>query len=287
MTPAAPDIGIVHRHTDDGEIYFVANTSNQPRNVQAEFRVTRLQPEIWNPMNGEVSAATIAEKSAGSTTVNLKLEPYASTIVAFTKRTLPAPKFIAWSGVEPEPMDLSSNWTVRFGTNAVPVAMDKLESWTSLPNKINFSGVATYEKTINVEPEMLQNSLSINFDFGQGTPAQERGGGQGFHAELTPPIREAAIIYINDQRVGSIWCPPYSLDVTSKLKAGENKIRIEVANLAVNYMAGIKLPNYNYAGVTETYGNRFQPQNLNLIQPLPSGLLGPVRLVATPVTMRY
>jgi alpha-L-rhamnosidase len=280
MTPAAPDIGIVHHHTDDGEIYFVANTSNQPRNVQAAFRVEGMQPEIWNAMDGSVSPATIAEKSAGSTTVNLKLEPYASTIVAFTKRSLPAPKGFIFNGELPEPIDLSSGWTVRFGTNAQPIAMDTLASWTTLTNEVNFSGVATYEKTVTVEPGMLNDALSINFDFGRGTPAQERGG-QGYHADLTAPVREAAIIYINDQRVGSVWCPPYSLDVTGKLKAGENKIRIEVANLAVNYMAGIKLPNYNYAGVTDTYGNRFQPQNLNLIQPLPSGLRGPVRLVAS------
>ena len=76
------------------------------------------------------------------------------------------------------------------------------------------------------------------------------------------------------------------IDVTGKLKAGENKIRIEAANLAVNYMAGIKLPNYNYKELTRHYGNRFQPQNLDLIRPLPSGLLGPVRLVAAVATAR-
>ncbi len=70
------------------------------------------------------------------------------------------------------------------------------------------------------------------------------------------------------------------MDVTGKLKPGENQVRIEVANLAVNYMAGIKLPNYDYEGLVQKYGNRFQPQNLDLIEPLPSGLLGPVRLVA-------
>jgi hypothetical protein len=280
MTPAAPDIGIVHRHTDDGEIYFVANTSNQPRNVQAAFRVNGMQPEIWNPMNGEVSAATIAEKSAGSTTVNLKLEPYASTIVAFTKRSWPERKIIAGSLEVPPPVDLSSGWTVSFGKDA-PVAMDTLASWTTLTNEVNFSGVATYEKTVTVAPGMLNDALSVSFDFGQPKPSQERAGGQGYHANLDAPVREAAIVYVNDQRVGSVWCPPYAIDVTGKLKAGENKIRIEVANLAVNYMASIKLPNYDYAGVTEKYGNRFQPQNLNLIQPLPSGLLGPVRLVAT------
>jgi len=280
VSPAAPEIGIVHRHTDDGEIYFVANTSNQPRNVQAAFRVAGMNPEIWNPMNGSVSPATIAEKSAGSTTVSLNLAPYASTIVTFTKRTLPAPEKTIWRGEVPPPVDLSSGWTVRFGKDGAPAAMDKLASWTTLTNEINFSGVATYEKTITVAPEMLNNGLSVAFDFGQGTPEQGRGGGQGYHASLDGPIREAAVIYINDQRIGSVWCPPYSIDATGKLKAGENKIRIEVANLAINYMASIKFPNYDYDGVTRQFGNRFQPQGLNLIQPLPSGLLGPVRLVA-------
>ena len=94
------------------------------------------------------------------------------------------------------------------------------------------------------------------------------------------PVREAAVLYFNDRRVGSVWAPPYAIDVTGQLRPGENKIRIDVANLAVNYMAGIKLPNYNYAGVTEQFGNRFQPQNLDSVQALPSGLLGPIRLVA-------
>ena len=285
MSPAAPDIGIVHRHTDAGEIYFVANTSNEPKNVQAAFRVMGLQPEIWDPMTGGASPAAITDKSDGSTTINLKLEPYASTIVAFTTRTLPAPKAAIFEGELPSPVDLSTGWTVRFGTNAEPVAMDTLASWTTLTNEINFSGVATYEKTVTVAPGMLQDGLSVSFDFGQATPLEERGG-QGYRAELTAPVREAAVVYVNDQRVGSVWCPPYAIDVTGKLKAGENKIRIDVANLAVNYMASIKLPNYDYEGVTRQFGNRFQPQNLNLIEPLPSGLLGPVRLVAAPANLK-
>jgi hypothetical protein len=288
MSPSQPEIGAVHRHTADGEIYFVANTSNEPKSVDAAFRVEGLQPEIWNPMNGEVSPASVVQKSDGSTTVHLNLEPYGSTIVAFTKRTLPAPKYSAWNGPVPSPVDLSSGWTVRFGTNSEPVAMDKLADWTSLPDEKTFSGVATYEKTITVTPEMLQDGLSLSFDFGQATPSQPGSegadGGPRFRAALNPPIREAAVIYLNDQRVGSLWCPPYALDVTGKLKPGENKIHIEVANLAINYMTSIKLPNYDYAGVTRQFGNRFTPQNMSLIQPLPSGLLGPVRLVATLAT---
>jgi hypothetical protein len=125
--------------------------------------------------------------------------------------------------------------------------------------------------------------LSVSFDFGRGTPSTEPSA-HGYSAELDAPVRDAAVLYLNDQRIGSVWAPPYALDVTGKLKAGENNIRIEVANLAVNYMASIKLPNYDYEGVTRQFGNRFQPQNLNLIQPLPSGLLGPVSLVTAAST---
>ena len=284
ISPAAPEIGMVHRHTVDGEIYFVANTSNRPKSVDAAFRVEGLQPEIWNPMNGEVSPATVVENPPGSTSIHLNLEPYGSTVVAFTKRMLPALRISPLVGAAPPPVDLSSGWTVRFGKAGEPVAMDKLGSWTSFKDKINFSGVATYEKTITIAPEMLKDGLSLSFDFGQAKPAQERGGGQGYHADLEAPVREAAVLYINGQRAGSVWCPPYALDVTGQLKSGENKIRIEVGNLALNYMAGIKLPNYDYKGVTRQFGNRFQPQNLNLIQPMPSGLLGPVRLVAAAAT---
>jgi hypothetical protein len=137
---------------------------------------------------------------------------------------------------------------------------------------------------------MLKSGLSVSFNFGQATAAapgsEGQDGGARFRAALDAPVREAAILYINDQRVGSVWCPPYAIDVTGKLKPGENKIRIEAANLAVNYMASIKLPNYNSDGLTKQFGNRFQPQNLGLIKPLPSGLLGPVRLVATAAPQR-
>lgn len=94
-----------------------------------------------------------------------------------------------------------------------------------------------------------------------------------------PPIREAAIVYINDKQAGSLWCPPYSVDVTKLLKPGGNKIRIVVANTALNYMAGHSLPDYRL--LTLRYGERFQAQDMDKVQALPSGLLGPIRLIAT------
>jgi hypothetical protein len=93
-----------------------------------------------------------------------------------------------------------------------------------------------------------------------------------------PPIREAANIYINGKKAGSLWCPPYKLDVTQLLKAGRNDLRVEVANSALNYMSGRKLPDYKLLNLR--YGERFQAQDMDKIQPIISGLVGSVRLVS-------
>ena len=71
--------------------------------------------------------------------------------------------------------------------------------------------------------------------------------------------------------------PPYEVRITKLLHAGENKIRIEVGNLAINALAGQSLPDYRLLNLR--YTERFQPQDMENLKPQPAGLLGPVRLV--------
>jgi hypothetical protein len=97
-------------------------------------------------------------------------------------------------------------------------------------------------------------------------------------AWLDAPVREAAVVYVNDRRAGSVWCPPYTVDVTNFVKAGDNTLRIVVGNLAINYMAGHALPNYRLLNLR--YGVRFEPQDMDKVQPVPAGLGGPIRLMA-------
>jgi hypothetical protein len=66
--------------------------------------------------------------------------------------------------------------------------------------------------------------------------------------------------------------------VTPLLRPGPNLIRIDVANLAINYMAGHAAPDYKLLNLR--YGTRFEPQDMDKVQPVPAGLFGPIRLVA-------
>ncbi len=275
LSPAVPEIGFIHRRTSDGEIYFVANTSNARQSVNATFRVENMQAESWDPMTGHISAAQLPA-GASKSGITLDLAPYESRILVFSRRTR-APKSDGPSTIVSE-IDLSSGWQVSFGENGKSAMMDHLRSWTDDEETRYFSGVATYEKDIDVKEDVLQRGLVVRLDFGEGTAIPQLNLRAGMQAWLDGPVREAAAVYVNGRRAGSVWCPPYALDVTGLVRRGNNKIKIEVANLALNYMAGRRLPDYRLLNLR--YGERFQAQDMDKVRPIPSGLLGPIRLIA-------
>ena len=276
---AASALGFIHRRTNDADIYFLANTSNARQRFQATFRVNGVNAEVWDPFSGGVAPATLAGTTNDGVTIDLNLEAYGSRVLVFSKRELP--KKIVKPVTAGVPIDLSTGWRVSFGTNGKTITMDQLRSWTDADDTRYFSGTATYEKEVNVPLEFLQPARTARLDFGEGTPIAEQSLRAGMQTWLDAPIREAAVVYINDQKAGSIWCPPYQIDVTRLLRLGQNKVRIVVANLALNYMAGRRLPDYRLLNLR--YGERFQAQDMDKVQAIPSGLLGPIRLLSGPV----
>jgi beta-galactosidase len=315
FSPAAPEIGFVHRATESGEIYFLANAGNTPKQVKTAFRIVGMNPEQWDPLTGRIAAAEIIERTDGGTSINLDLAPYESRFIVFTNRKLPARGAGEKTAFMPPPIDLSEGWIVTFGKESNAAAMDKLRCWTEDERTRYFSGVAVYEKKFSVPADMLKDNLALQIKFGgqlkakvqtggdeygmpadtgkqsepqsdaaEGTKVQTKPG-PGMWAILDTPVREAAVVYVNGKRAGAVWCPPYCVDVTVLLRGGENYIRIEVANLAINYMADTKKhPLPDYSALIARFGDRFQAQDMDKIRPVPSGLLGPIRLIVTDKT---
>jgi hypothetical protein len=129
----------------------------------------------------------------------------------------------------------------------------------------------------------------VILDFGPGTAVEKPvvrapvgdgtgSGGLRLQAWIESPVREAAQVFVNGTAAGNVWLPPYELDVTSLVHAGDNQLKIVVANLAVNEMTGKALPDYRLLDLR--YGERFQPQDMNLLEAEPSGILGDPKLAA-------
>jgi hypothetical protein len=245
---SAPEIGFIHRKLDYADIYFLANTSNHPVHTQAAFRIQGLDSAWWDPFTGKAVRA-------GGSKLDFDLAPYESRLVVFSKDRVPA----APAPSPAPPIDITADWKVS------PPDRDKY-----------FSGILTYEKTMTL-PDLKGHQVYLNF--GEGTPVADhsRRSGSGMRAMFEGPVREAAVVYVNGKRAGSVWCAPYEVNVTSLLVPGGNTIKIEVADTALNEMAKGPLPDYK--ALNAKYGERFQAQDMAAVVPLPYGLLGPIRLL--------
>ncbi len=278
IEPPVAEIGFIRRSTDFAQIYFVANTSNVRHRVKATFRVSGLMPEWWDPVTGGTEPALPFARTASGVTLDLELEPYESKVVVFSKnsrRATPSP-----GREHGSPIDISTGWDVTFDGNGRKTRMEELKSWTEDIQTRYYSGTASYEKDVTVPADLLKPGQRVRIDFGEGKPVSGPEPKAGMRAWLDGPVRDAAVIYVNGVRAGSVWCPPYSLDITGYLKPGLNRLKIVVANVAVNHMAGRPLPDYKLLNLR--YGVRFQPQDMDQIRPVPAGLLGPVRIIAIP-----
>ncbi len=258
-------IGFIHRKLDNSDIYFTANTSNKPVDATVRIRTKATSAEWWNAATGK---ATGADLKTGS--IVMHLEPYESRVLILS--TSPV-RPVESKGTSAK-LDIDTGWKVSFPTANHVVAMNQLRSWTSDEQTRYFSGQATYEKTVVVPEAMAKSRLFL--DFGPGKPFTDPGSAMGFKVDFESPVREAAVVFINDKRAGAVWKAPFEVEVTGLITGGNNQVRIVVANLAINGMAGQKMPDYKLLNLR--FGERFQPQDLKNLEPLPSGILGGVSL---------
>jgi alpha-L-rhamnosidase len=261
-----PAIGFIHRRLPGADLYFIANTGNQPVQATAKVRAKGSRAEWWDPYAGTAKAA----KFLGGN-IALDLQPYESRVLVISNG--PATEVAAEPG-EAKRLDIGSGWKVTYQGLGRTVEMNQLRSWTEHEETRYFSGQAAYEKTVTIP-----HGTRVLLNLGAGTPVTADGRTMGYRALLESPVHEAAVVYVNGKRAGSVWRPPYEVDITPFVRAGENSLRIVVGNLAINALAGQKLPDYKLLNVR--YGERFTPQDMNNLQPLPSGLLGPVTLMCT------
>ena len=269
VAPRSPEIGFIHRHLESGDLYFVANTSNRPQSVKASFRSTGQHAELWDPFTGSFNGLTNPKQ------IDLNLEPYESRIVFFSNAPLsPALNKPSSSSMR---VDISHDWHVKMSDASNRMA--DLVSWTDNPDYRYYSGLATYEKTVEIPGSELQPGHSVFLDFGDGTKIALPDPLPRFNmrAYLESPVREAAQVYVNDQFAGFVWHPPFRVELSQFLKPGKNRLRIVVANTAINALAGTALPNYRL--LYDRNGVEFVPQDMQDLKPLPSGILGPVTLI--------
>jgi hypothetical protein len=137
------------------------------------------------------------------------------------------------------------------------VTLNELKSWTEIPEARYFSGRGVYEIEFPLAMRAAAD-IGVVLDLGR--------------------VHETAEIQVNGEPAGVTWMRPYRADITAFLRPGTNRLRIDVTNLLINRVLG--MGPIDYSAVYERYGHRFPGGDEweKVREPLPSGLLGPVRL---------
>ena len=287
-------IGFIRRKLPDADIYFIANTSNEPLSLKnVAFRTDFSVSEEWNPETAETHELFLG--------CGIKpLAPYESRVIVFSGRKKDGDLGVPCPGVSPVPptaTDLSSGWNLLFTGTGRKVNETVLTDWTADLTTKNYSGEAIYTRDFTLTTTSNPATrVYLEVDGGTAIPGAPNSPpehevlganglpnplvtrtGPGMHAYFDPPIHEAVLVSINGQAAGALWHPPYRLDVTKLLKAGENHIEIRVYNTALN--AWSALPPHEYGPLIAKYGDRFQMQDLDKVKPISSGILGSIHLV--------
>jgi hypothetical protein len=261
----------IHRTTDDAEIYFIANRLNREEKATCTFRVSGRQPEVWDPVTGVQRHVVAFSQGDGLTTFPLTLPPHGSVFIVFKKatgnlkletRNLGGNSKLETGNWKPL-MELTGPWTVtfdpKFGGPTNPFVFNDLTDWTNQSDLgiKYYSGKATYRKTFDFPPVSSFKFQVSNLFLSLGV------------------VHNLAHVRLNGHDLGVVWCAPWQVDISKAIRAGSNDLEVDVINLWPNRLIGDgKLPPEKR--ITQTNIDRYYKGEHKL---LPSGLLGPVRLM--------
>jgi hypothetical protein len=248
----------IHYTIEGSDVYFVSNQVPERRTIDALFRVSGKQPELWNPVTGEITIANAFAQVDGRTIIPIELDPYGSVIVYF-QESIPTSKQGSDSSNYPvlkRVKEIQGPWQVAFNPvwgGPESVVFETLTDWTQHADEgIKFySGKATYINSFEFKPvEGMRYWLQLN------------------------KVKDAGIasVKLNGTDIGIAWTLPFRLNITDELRSGSNEIEITVANSWQNRLIGDR---------GKPQEERFTKTNIKVRDEWKlreSGLLGPVEI---------
>ncbi|WPR70128.1 glycosyl hydrolase [Flavobacterium sp. NG2] len=188
----------------------------------------------------------------------------------------------------PEAIELKGAWEVSFPMKNETVLKETFNNLTSWTTSVNddiryFSGTASYKKQFDIAAHLLKEEYSLQLDLGT--------------------VKEIAEVFVNGKNLGVYWKAPFSIDINKLVVAGNNTLEIKITNLWPNRLIGDEqLPlDYERKGPNVSnwpdwlLNNSPRPTDRSTFAAfkhwhkdsklLPSGLLGPVKIIVSKVAV--
>jgi hypothetical protein len=304
------------KEVNDFQFRYLTTLPDRFEQTECRFRITGMVPESWDPMTGKITEIAVYREENGQTIIPLTFEPEGSRFIIFRKQKVagaakvqrhivgimaegkqifPGNQFdeerpviemaksgnsisasvaktgtyeLSWSDgsksrhklrVDDLVQTLQGKWNIFFDPawgGPAQVTTDSLKSWIAFDDeRIKFySGKATYKKDFIIGKSTVGSKIIL--DLGN--------------------VLEMAAITVNGHKLAVRWSAPFAFDITGFVKAGNNKLEVEVVNLWPNRLIGdSKLPIEKR--LTKTNIMKYdKPDSETMLRE--SGLIGPVTL---------
>ncbi|WPU92060.1 glycosyl hydrolase [Mucilaginibacter sabulilitoris] len=267
-----------HRYTDDMDIYFVSNRTDQVVQTDVSFRSVKGHAQLWDPITGESRALPECVVKGQLTTLPLKFDAYQSYFVCFVNNVLPVSSTNKNFSINKVVKTLAGPWLVSFDPKwggPPNIVFNELKDWTQRTEEgiKYYSGTAVYHKI---------------FDLPRNLSSKEN---QRLYLDLGE-IKNMGRVILNGKNLGVTWTAPFRVDITNAVLEKQNHLEIEVVNLWPNRLIGDEnfpddginngkwpdwltkgLPRTSHRFTFSTY--KFYTKDSPLLK---SGLIGPVTI---------
>lgn len=215
----------IHKKTLDEDYYYLVN-KNEGKAVQAvvTFRLTGKIPQIWNPINGEISSLKNFTEEGEATTISLTLNAKQSIFVVFVNKSKTnIPELNTWEKVVRAKMlvtPINATLTLVDEPTIRPFSINEFKSLTkfSEPDIKYYSGLARYEFDVDIANGFKKAGHSNYLTLGK--------------------FGATASVTINGKPVTTVWERNSEIEITNFIKEGKNRFTISTTNPWRNRLIG-------------------------------------------------
>jgi hypothetical protein len=253
------DYQYIHYTVEDADLYFVCNQTDQPKSVDCAFRVCEKQPELWNPVTGQIATAKAFKQADGCTVVPMTFDAYGSCLVVF-RDAIDATQ----QGTQ------GSNTPVLTAVKAIqgPWQVGFDPAWGG-PALIEFGTLTDWTKHADDRIKYYSGKSTYTNSFQMKTAQGKR-----YWLQLND-VKDVGIaaVELNGKHMGTTWTKPFRVEITDALRAGQNRLKVTVVNSWQNRLIGDR---------GKPQDKRYTKTNINIRDDWmlrESGLLGPVEIM--------
>ena len=220
------DLHSTRRSDGVSDVYFVANLARADGTARCAVPSVGRQPELWNPVTGEIHDLPEFAFKDDRTTFPLALAAGESCFIVL-RRPVSGVRALAETRNFPllrTVAEISGPWQVGFDPQRggpKEATFAKLVDWTQRPEAgiKYYSGTAVYATSFHL-PETMKRNPNSGLLLDLGT------------------VHAIAEVRLNGVNLGVIWTAPWRVDISTAARPGDNRLEIRVTNVWANRLIG-------------------------------------------------